>query len=112
MVIGAIITSTALANLVLPAVYTLLDDPLWFVAGVRLPLFALPVWIKAIGLAFPLTSSLVVLRGALLDGLGVRALLGPLALLAGLCAVLFAATVVLLRVGEAQAQRTGSLQLF
>jgi ABC-2 type transport system permease protein len=92
--------------------YTLLDDPLWFVAGVRLPLFALPVWIKAIGLAFPLTSSLVVLRGALLDGAEMSTLAGPLALLTGLCATLFAAAVVLLRVGEAHAQRTGSLQLF
>ena len=109
---GAFLNSLLIFSRDSAFLYTLLDDPLWFVAGVRLPLFALPVWIKAIGLAFPLTSSLVVLRGALLDGLGVRALLGPLALLAGLCAVLFAATVALLRVGEAQAQRTGSLQLF
>jgi len=53
-----------------------------------------------------------VLRGTLLDGAGVHALAGALALLAGLCVLLFAATVVLLRVGEAHAQRTGSLQLF
>ena len=92
--------------------YTLLDDPLWFVAGVRLPLFALPVWVKAIGLAFPLTTSLTVLRGALLDGQTTAQLLGPLAWLALLSLALFALAAGLLRVGEAHAQRTGSHQLF
>jgi ABC-2 type transport system permease protein len=109
---GAFLNSLLIFSRDSAFLYTLLDDPLWFVAGVRLPLFALPVWIKAIGLAFPLTSSLVVLRGALLDGDRVGDLAGPLGLLAGLCALLLAATVGLLRVGEAQAQRTGSLQLF
>jgi ABC-2 type transport system permease protein len=92
--------------------YTLLDDPLWFVAGVRLPLFALPIWVKAIGLAFPLTTSLTVLRGALLDGQTVTGLLGPLAWLAGLTVALFALAAGLLRVGEAHAQRQGSFQMF
>ncbi|GAA1652244.1 ABC transporter permease [Catellatospora bangladeshensis] len=92
--------------------YTLLDDPLWFVSGVRLPLFAMPLAIKAVGLAFPLTSSLIVLRGALLDAQPLSALLEPLALLTGLCALLFAATAALLRLGEARAQRTGSMQLY
>src|SRR5262249_1166811 len=84
----------------------------WFVAGVRLPLFALPVWVKAIGLAFPLTTSLTVLRGALLDGQTTAELLGPLAWLAGLSLALFALAAPLLRVGEAHATRTGSRQLF
>jgi ABC-2 type transport system permease protein len=109
---GAFLNSLLIFSRDSAFLYTLLDDPLWFVAGVRLPLFALPVWIKAVGLAFPLTSSLMVLRGTLLDGQGVAALAGPLALLGGLCGVLFAATVGLLRIGEAHAQRTGSLQLF
>lgn len=109
---GAFLNSLLIFSRDSAFLYTLLDDPLWFVAGVRLPLFALPLGIKAIGLAFPLTSSLVVLRGALLDGLSVADLAGPLALLGGLCAGLLAATVGLLRVGEAHVQRTGSLQLF
>jgi ABC-2 type transport system permease protein len=92
--------------------YTLLDDPLWFVAGVRLPLFALPFWAKVIGLAFPLTTSLTILRGALLDGQTTTELLGPLAWLALLSFGLLALAAGLLRVGEAHAQRTGSHQLF
>lgn len=109
---GAFLNSLLMFSRDSAFLYTLLDDPLWFVAGVRLPLFALPVWVKAIGLAFPLTTSLSVLRGALLDGRTVADLAGSLALLAGMCLALFALTAVLLRVGEAHAQRTGSHQLF
>jgi len=109
---GAFLNSLLMFSRDSAFLYTLLDDPLWFVSGVRLPLFALPVWIKTIGLAFPLTTSLVVLRGALLDGRTVGELRGSLAWLAALCVLLFAATAALLRVGEAHAQRTGSHQLF
>jgi ABC-2 type transport system permease protein len=109
---GAFLNSLLMFSRDSAFLYTLLDDPLWFVAGVRLPLFALPVWIKAVGLAFPLTTSLVVLRGALLDGLPVGALAGELAFLGAVSAALFGLAAVLLRAGERHAQRTGSLQLF
>jgi ABC-2 type transport system permease protein len=109
---GAFLNSLLMFSRDSAFLYTLLDDPLWFIAGVRLPLFALPVWIKAIGLAFPLTTSLVVLRGALLDGKNAGDLAGHLAFLAALSAVLLGLTALLLRVGERHAQRTGSLQLF
>ena len=109
---GAFLNSLLMFSRDSAFLYTLLDDPLWFVAGVRLPLFALPVWIKAIGLAFPLTTSLTVLRGALLDGQTLTGLLGPLAWLSGLTVALFALAAGLLRVGEAHAQRQGSFQMF
>ncbi|MBY8875004.1 ABC transporter permease [Micromonospora sp. PLK6-60] len=109
---GAFLNSLLIFSRDSAFLYTLLDDPLWFVAGVRLPLFALPVWVKAVGLAFPLTSSLVVLRGSLLDGARVAELAAPLAWLAALTVGLFAAAAGLLRWGEARAARTGSLQLF
>jgi len=109
---GAFLNSLLMFSRDSAFLYTLLDDPLWFVAGVRLPLFALPVWVKAIGLAFPLTTSLVVLRGALLDGRDAGDLAGHLAFLAALSAALLCLTALLLRVGERHAQRTGSLQLF
>lgn len=109
---GAFLNSLLIFSRDSAFLYTLLDDPLWFVAGVRLPLFALPVWVKAVGLAFPLTSSLVVLRGGLLDAADVGDLAGALALLAALTVGLFAAAAALLRLGEARAQRTGNLQLF
>ncbi|MEV4413252.1 ABC transporter permease [Catellatospora sp. NPDC049609] len=109
---GAFLNSLMLFSRDSTFLYTLLDDPLWFVSGVRLPLFAMPLAIKAIGLAFPLTSSLAVLRGALLDAQPLTSLLEPLALLAALCTLLLAATATLLRLGETRAQRTGSMQLY
>ncbi|GAB3840548.1 hypothetical protein GCM10029963_09350 [Micromonospora andamanensis] len=78
----------------------------------RLPLFALPVWIKVVGLAFPLTSSLVVLRGALLDRADLGDLVVPLGWLALLTVGLFGGASALLRLGEARVQRTGGLQVF
>jgi ABC-2 type transport system permease protein len=109
---GAFLNSLLMFSRDSAFLYTLLDDPLWFVAGVRLPLFALPIWVKAVGLAFPLTSSLVVLRGSLLDARTVGDLRGSLAWLTLLCVMLFGLAAVLLRVGEVHAQRTGSHQLF
>ncbi len=44
---GAFLNSLLMFSRDSAFLYTLLDDPLWFVAGVRLPLFALPLWIKA-----------------------------------------------------------------
>ena len=44
---GAFLNSLLMFSRDSAFLYTLLDDPLWFVAGVRLPLFALPAWVKA-----------------------------------------------------------------
>ncbi|WP_328399260.1 ABC transporter permease [Streptomyces sp. NBC_00390] len=91
--------------------YTILDEPLWFVSGVRLPNFALPAAIQIVGAVFPLTGSLLAVRGALLEG-RTAADLGPtLAALGALSALLLAAAAVILKAGEARAQRTGKLSL-
>ncbi|MGW0589558.1 ABC transporter permease [Streptosporangium sp. NPDC002607] len=92
--------------------FTLLEEPLWFVGGVRLPLFALPGWVRAVGSLVPLTGSLVVVRGALLEGRGVADLVPELLILTLLSAGLLAAAALAMRVGEARAQRTGQLRLF
>ncbi|GII75192.1 multidrug ABC transporter permease [Sphaerisporangium rufum] len=109
---GAFLNSVLIFSRDSAFLYTLLDDPMWFAAGVRLPLFALPGWIRAAGSVLPLTGSLVVVRGALLSGQTAGELAPELAALAGLSALLFAAAVLALRLGEANAQRTGRLRLF
>ncbi|MEU9363402.1 ABC transporter permease [Streptomyces avermitilis] len=91
--------------------YTILDEPLWFVAGVRLPHFALPTAVQAIGAVFPLTGSLIAVRGALLESRTLPELAPALAWLGALSALLLAAAAVILRVGESRAQRTGKLSL-
>jgi ABC-2 type transport system permease protein len=92
--------------------FTMLEEPMWLVCGVRLPLFALPVWMRAIGSVVPLTGSVLVLRGALLEGRGVFDLLPEFGLLAGISALLLVAASITLKLGEARAQRTGQLSLF
>ncbi|MGR6923353.1 ABC transporter permease [[Actinomadura] parvosata] len=109
---GAFLNSLLIFSRDSAFVYTLLDDPMWFVSGVRLPTSALPELVRAGGSVLPLTGSLAIVRGALLDGQGVGDLAGELATLAGLSAALLLAAVVALRAGEARAQRTGQLRLF
>ncbi|MFC4537041.1 ABC transporter permease [Sphaerisporangium dianthi] len=109
---GAFLNSLLIFSRDSAFLYTLLDDPMWFAAGVRLPLFALPGWIRAFGSVLPLTGSLVVVRGALLDGRTLTELAPDLLALAALSALLVLAAVVALRLGEAGAQRTGRLKLF
>ncbi|MFG2354383.1 ABC transporter permease [Streptomyces sp. NPDC048521] len=91
--------------------YTLLDEPLWFVSAVRLPAFALPTAVRVLGTAFPLTGSLVAVRGALLDAEPLSELAPTLTWLTALSALLLAAAAVILRLGEARSQRTGRLTL-
>ncbi|MFF1908892.1 ABC transporter permease [Kitasatospora sp. NPDC058218] len=108
---GALLNSLMVFSRDSAFVYTVLDDPMWFVAGVRLPVFALPGVLRVLGAALPLTGSLAVVRGALLEGEGLGELAPGLARLAVLCALLLAGAALALRLGEARAQRTGGLRL-
>lgn len=83
-----------------------------FFSGVRLPLLALPVWGRVIAGVFPLTGSLVVLRGALIEGETLAGLWPELLFLLLFSAALLGAAMVSLRIGEARARRTGSLTLY
>lgn len=92
--------------------YTILDDPMTFLSGVKIPLLAFPVWLRVISLIFPLTTSLIILRGALLDGLNVSALWGQILFLLGFSVVLIALALFFLKRGEEHARQSGSLTLF
>jgi ABC-2 type transport system permease protein len=92
--------------------YTILEEPMSFFAGVRIPLLSLPVWAQVIGLVFPLTTSLTVLRGILLEGAVLATVWPQLLFLLAVSIALFIAAAVILRVGERHARRTGSLSLF
>ena len=92
--------------------YTILDDPMSFLAGVKIPLLAFPFWVRLIGLIFPLTTSLIILRGALLEGADIIALSGQLLFLLVFSALLLLLSVFLLKRGEEHARKSGSLTLF
>ncbi|MCX5231565.1 ABC transporter permease [Streptomyces sp. NPDC006553] len=91
--------------------YTILDEPLWFVSGVRLPHFALPAAVQVAGAVFPLTGSLLAVRGALLEHRTAGELAPTLLGLGALSALLLVAAALILRVGEARARKTGALSL-
>jgi ABC-2 type transport system permease protein len=92
--------------------YTILEEPMAFFGGVRIPLFALPVWARIVGLIFPLTSSLLILRGALLEAATLVTLWPQLLALAVFSVALVLAAATILRRGEERARRTGSLTFF
>ena len=92
--------------------YTILEDPMSFFAGVRIPRLALPLWAQLTGLIFPLTTSLIVLRGALLQNATLLDIWPQLLALLGISALLLALATLTLRLGEDHARRIGSLTLF
>jgi ABC-2 type transport system permease protein len=92
--------------------FTFLDEPLSFFAGVRIPLLALPMWAQVVGFIFPLTISLIVLRGILLTAATLATLWPQLLILLALSIVLLATAGWLLKIGEKHAQTRGSLTLF
>ncbi|MBM0201673.1 ABC transporter permease [Micromonospora sp. NPDC051227] len=92
--------------------FTVLGGPMAFSSGARLPLSMLPGWIATIGTVLPLTGSLIVVRGALLEGRWLNELAGPLVGLGVSTLVMLVLASFILRIGERRAQRTGQLTLF
>lgn len=92
--------------------YTILDEPMSFLAGVKIPPLAFPFWVRLLGLIFPLTTSLVILRSALLEGADLLALSGQLLFLLAFSILLLLVSIFLLKRGEDHARKSGSLTLF
>jgi ABC-2 type transport system permease protein len=109
---GALLNSLLIFSRDSAFLYTIFSDPMAFASGARLPVTLLPGWIAGFGSLLPLTGSLAVLRGALLEGRSVRDLLPNLAGLALISGVLLLLAVLLLHLGERRSQRTGQLRLF
>jgi ABC-2 type transport system permease protein len=109
---GAFLNSLLIFSRDSAFLFTLFSDPMAFASGARMPVSFLPGWIAAIGSVLPLTGSLVVVRGALLDGRPFSELVPGLFGLAALSAALLILASLLLWLGERRAQRTGQLRLF
>jgi ABC-2 type transport system permease protein len=90
----------------------LLEAIMPFLTGVRMPLTVLPTWLYGISLLFPLTTSLILVRGSLLNG-DTLATLWPYTLLLLLISIcLFVLAAWLLKIGENHARQHGTLTLF
>jgi ABC-2 type transport system permease protein len=79
------------------------------VCGMSFPIIVLPDWAQVVALSLPPTYLIADLRAVLLTGSGVGRILGDLAILAGMGAVLAVAAVVAFRRTELHARRGGRL---
>jgi len=83
---------------------------LLLVSGVYYPLSVLPAPMQFAGAASPLTYALAGMRHSLLDGAGVGAELGTIAILLGIGAVMIPASIVVFAWAENRAKRLGLLK--
>jgi len=79
------------------------------VCGMSFPIIVLPDWAQVVALSLPPTYLIADLRAVLLTGSGVGRILGDLAILAGMGAVLAVAAVIAFRRTELHARRGGRL---
>jgi len=93
-------------------VYTVIESTMSFFAGVRIPLPALPSWVRVAGLLFPLTTSLVILRGALLSEETLLTLWPQMLFLACFTLLMLLASILILKKGEEHSRKYGTLTLF
>ncbi|MEI2356322.1 ABC transporter permease [Mesobacillus zeae] len=92
--------------------FTIFEEPMQFFSGVRIPVLAFPVWGKVIAFFFPLTYVLDIFRKLILDGAGLLQLIDQFLMLAGVLAILFTVSVLLLKKAEHHAKETGNMVLF
>lgn len=92
--------------------YTILQEPLNFFGGVRLPIHLFTSWMQTISYALPLTYCLIILRKIISQGSRLADLSGELISLGILIAIMLAAAYLLLRVAERHVKKNGTLMLF
>lgn len=89
---------------------SILDDPMEFFSGVRVPFSTFPIWAKVISVIFPLTHSLTLVRGMLINTKGAG--IDDIVKLCVSLLIVFILTVVLLKMAEKNARNTGNLTFF
>lgn len=92
--------------------FTILEEPMQFFAGVRLPVAAFPIWGKALAFLFPLTFVLEIFRGLVVEGKTLFQLWVPLMIVSSILVILIGITALLLYKAETHAKETGNMTLF
>ena len=93
-------------------VFTLMESTMPFFSGTRIPLQAFPLWARIVSTFFPLTTSLIVLRGAMLSNETLLELWPSLLFLTGFSVIMLLMAAIILKKGEAHARLYGTLTLF
>lgn len=92
--------------------YTILEAPMEIFSGVKLPFSLMPLWAKCIGVLFPLTYTIIILRKSILFDTGIKELFPYMAICCIIAFMIIAASYFILSYGEKQAKITGSATLF
>jgi len=92
--------------------FTILEEPMELFAGVKIPVSIFPLWAKSISYIFPLTYSIKILRRIFLKGESLTRLVPILFFVLFLSLFMLTLTVILLRLGERYAKKTGNMALF
>lgn len=92
--------------------YTILEAPMEIFSGVKLPFTLMPLWAKCIGILFPLTYIITILRKSVLFGTKIKELFPYMVICCIIAFVLIVASYFILSYGEKQSRITGSATLF
>jgi len=92
--------------------FTVLQDPMDFFSGIKVPTAVFPLWAKVISLIFPLTYTTEILRRALLKGSSIYELRYFISISLVLGLLMLGFTKISLTLGEAHAKKTGNMSLF
>lgn len=92
--------------------FTILQEPMEILSGVKVPAVVFPVWAKILGAIFPLTYSVEVLRRALLKGETLSEMIKFIIVSLLIALVMLLLTIVCLKLGERHARKTGNMALF
>lgn len=92
--------------------FVILQAPLHYFCGVRIPLNIFPYILRIIGFMFPLSWSLIILRKLILYNLKFVNILNELIMLIVLCLILIIISLIISSLAEKHAKKTGNLTFF
>lgn len=92
--------------------YTLLEEPMEIFSGVRVPIVVFPMWAKIVSMVFPLTYAIETIRRVFMNGEGIYAIKGFIAISIALILLMLALVIICLKLGERHAKKTGNMALF
>lgn len=92
--------------------FTILEEPMELFAGVKIPTVLFPLWAKSIGMLFPLTYAIKLLREVVFTGCGFYEIQTQLCICSLICLIMLVMTVTILNLGEKHNTKTGDMALF
>ncbi|WP_432405170.1 ABC transporter permease [Wukongibacter sp. M2B1] len=109
---GGLLNSLFLFSRDTRILFTILEEPMELFGGVKIPVSIFPLWAKGLSYIFPLTYSIKILRRIFLKGESLTELMPILSFVLCLSLFMLMLTIILLKLGEVYAKKTGNMALF